>query len=509
MNTTRGVRKVSENIFSHGRAVILTEKDKDKYRWSDIPVGSKFIDTTTGIEMVKLQGESDWVPAGLKNDGTLCIAKDSRFGVERFVVKDLVDDLDPRKFNYVKITDDDKELARKGYILFQNDVGELGELDCYGKFASWDAYRKAKLLDDNAPEEKYRNTKKYGFVFNLEDGDYALLRSHLDVMIDGVLLRSGSTGTLLEIDETRFCLFQDDIEAGMEITAKYIQGFRLGHPYPRTFIGDEEPSEKAAEAGDFWLDTDADLEDLDPLGDKLEDDHMIGWGKIRPETRPTSLAGYGIKDNVSYVGHMHDKSEIIGLPDNFKADGGHADTADKASKADVADYANKANFASAAGAASIATSDTAGREITKTYATKDELNEQKKRLDGNEFVKNNTSNRNVAMRVEVENGKEVVNPYIDGQKVSLGGLSSTLVAEPAFGPNHSIWDQTINNCYFRNCGSQKTGFLSINPVFAQGQTYSLDDVLKKLTSYAHSHTEKHDVVNNCNCNCNCGSDHSH
>ena len=76
--TTRGVRKVSENILSDGRAIIVTEKDKDKYKWADIPVGSKFIDSKTGIEWVKLEGESDWVPAHVKNDGTLCIAKDAR-----------------------------------------------------------------------------------------------------------------------------------------------------------------------------------------------------------------------------------------------------------------------------------------------------------------------------------------------------------------------------------------------------------------------------------------------
>ena len=86
MATTRGIKKVSENILSDGRAIIVTEKDKDNYVWADIPNGSLFIDTTTGIMQVKIEGESDWVPAGLKNDGTLCIAKDTKLVTEIYTI---------------------------------------------------------------------------------------------------------------------------------------------------------------------------------------------------------------------------------------------------------------------------------------------------------------------------------------------------------------------------------------------------------------------------------------
>ena len=86
MTTTRGIRKVSENILSHGRAIIVTEKDKNNYKWGEIPLGSKFIDTKTGVEYVKLEGESDWVPAHVKNDGTLCIAKDTMLVTEVFTI---------------------------------------------------------------------------------------------------------------------------------------------------------------------------------------------------------------------------------------------------------------------------------------------------------------------------------------------------------------------------------------------------------------------------------------
>ena len=86
MSITRGIKKVSENILSDGRAIIVTEKDKDNYVWADIPNGSLFIDTTTGIMQVKIEGESDWVPAGLKNDGTLCIAKDTKLVTEIYTI---------------------------------------------------------------------------------------------------------------------------------------------------------------------------------------------------------------------------------------------------------------------------------------------------------------------------------------------------------------------------------------------------------------------------------------
>ena len=40
---------------------------------------------------VKIKGESDWVPAGIKNDGTLSIAKDTFIIEEIFTIKTLSD----------------------------------------------------------------------------------------------------------------------------------------------------------------------------------------------------------------------------------------------------------------------------------------------------------------------------------------------------------------------------------------------------------------------------------
>lgn len=39
MTNARGIKKVNENILSKGRAILVTEKDKEKYSWDEIPVG--------------------------------------------------------------------------------------------------------------------------------------------------------------------------------------------------------------------------------------------------------------------------------------------------------------------------------------------------------------------------------------------------------------------------------------------------------------------------------------
>ena len=74
----RGIRKVSELITQKGRTLIFTEDEAESLLWSDIPDGSLKINPITGLMSVKLEGESGWVPAGIKNDGTISIAKDTR-----------------------------------------------------------------------------------------------------------------------------------------------------------------------------------------------------------------------------------------------------------------------------------------------------------------------------------------------------------------------------------------------------------------------------------------------
>lgn len=258
MATTRGIKKVSENILSDGRAIIVTEKDKDNYVWADIPNGSLFIDTTTGIIQVKIEGESDWVPAGLKNDGTLCIAKDTK-------------------------------LVTEVYTIVNPDEGD-GNFSCKDGDGNT---RHFPLTDDGYP------------VFYLEKGSYQMLRNQISLMIDDCLYRSQSSGGLTELSETKIIL-NEKLVAGQEVTITYSNVVRIGNPYPRVFINDNEPDVQS-EIGDLWIDTDATLEENDYLGEgNYEANKTLSWDRITG--KPTTTSEYKIYD------------EIKGMIDNHRVD---------------------------------------------------------------------------------------------------------------------------------------------------------------------------------------------
>lgn len=320
MAATHGIRKVSENILAPGRAIIVTEKDKDRYSWSEIPDGSIFIDTATGIQAVKLEGESDWVPANVKNDGTISIAKDNIIKVESFTIEQETVADNPNEFIYTNSNGQQRHGVKE-----------------------WEA----------------GGTVLKGYVFTLEQGTYIMHRNHLKVTIDDVLHRSVATGGIEEIDEKRFRMTEKLVDK-MEITVEYSAAFRMGAPYPRFFMNGEAP--ETAEVGDFWLDTDATLEEDGPLED-MEDNQKIGWDRI--ENTPTTLAGYGIKDDLAPADHVHDVSDIIGLPTKLPAAGGHAESAD------FAITANTAKKAETTEVASMAVNDGLGRNIVATYMTKE------------------------------------------------------------------------------------------------------------------------------------------
>ena len=368
----RGVRKVNETITQEGRALILTEAEADKLLWDDIPVGSIRINEKNGTWSVKIEGETGWVPGGIKNDGTLNVMKDTRIGIENFIIKQLEVPGSKREFTYYYDVADEDHI-RHGIILYKNKVGMHGEYGQYGTFPTWAECKRRLLLEDDMQEMNYRNTQKVGYVFGLEKGDYALYRNHLKVFIDDILTRTVASGGIKEVSETRFCLTEENLENGMEITAEYIYAFRLGNPYPRTFINKNEPDEKAAEVGDFWLDIDGKVNDTDPLPDLIDEDGMVGWDRIRPTTRPTSLAGYGITDKVSYQGHKHQKSDIVDFPTSLPANGGRADVATRADKADTATTADSAKTATTAAKATTADralkADTASKATTADSAT--------------------------------------------------------------------------------------------------------------------------------------------
>ena len=274
MATTRGIKKVSENILSDGRAIIVTEKDKDNYVWADIPNGSLFIDTTTGIMQVKIEGESDWVPAGLKNDGTLCIAKDTK-------------------------------LVTEIYTIVNPDEGD-GHFSC---------------TDGDGNTRHFPLTNEGYPVFYLEKGSYQMRRNQISVMIDDCLYRSQSSGGLTELSETKIIL-NEKLVTGQEITITYSNVVRIGNPYPRIFINDNAPDN--AEVGDFWIDCNDNIGDDPNYEEDPYYDRHVDWSNV--DGKPTTLAGYGIRDDIAAKVHKHSINDITDFPLTMRANGGNADT---------------------------------------------------------------------------------------------------------------------------------------------------------------------------------------
>ena len=260
-NVINGIKKINENVLSHGRGIIITEQNKDQYFWSDIPVGSKMINTKDGTEYVKLEGESDWVPSKIKNDGTLSIAKDSIVKTEVFTIKNL-------------------------------DEGN-------GKFC----YTNSKGQDRH-----FEFSEERGYLFELEEGSYQQFRNHLDVLLDDCLLRNAATGGVEEVNSRRFFV-KDKLVVGEEVTARYINTIRLGNPYPRTFESVDTPPEQDAEIGDIWIQYNYTLQDADRYKDESG---MIDWNIIK--NTPTTIAGYGITNKISYEGHKHQRIDITDFP---------------------------------------------------------------------------------------------------------------------------------------------------------------------------------------------------
>lgn len=272
-----GVRKVYEGILRDGRAIIVTDKNRDNYEWNDIPDGSKFIDTETGLEYVKLKGQSDWVPAHVKNDGTICIAKDAIIETEVFYVKEILDN----------------------ELVCEKEDGEI---------------------------RHFPKTKDGFFVIEIENGTYPMGRNYLSVFINDIFLRTQENEGILEMTPNRFKLLENPA-IGMKITVKYYRTIKIGNPYPRIFMKDEDPGVENAEEGDIWIDTDAliDQEGNIDIGDF--ENGKIPWSMI--SGTPTTLAGYHISDKVSLQGHLHNKSDIVGFPSTMPANGGNAETAER------------------------------------------------------------------------------------------------------------------------------------------------------------------------------------
>ena len=294
----RGVRKVSERILQDGRALIYTEEDAGKIDFSEIPDGAIKINKDQGTVELKLTGQSNWIPANLNNDGTVCIAKDNLIGVETFTITST--DCGNNEFRY---------------------------------------------LNSEGQARRMPKTPEGGYVFELEKGSYQKVRSHLEVVIDDTLHRDAASGGLIELTEKRFEL-REALMPDMKITAKYSRLVKIGNPMPRIFIGQDRPT--SAEIGDIWIDTSSKAQDT---GEMSPDERkaLISFDNI--VGKPTDLAGYGITDDLAYNGHVHSYKDILDFPVTMPANGGHADyatQADDAKHALNADNANDANKAKTA-----------------------------------------------------------------------------------------------------------------------------------------------------------------
>ena len=99
MKPTWGIRKLNEYSIDKDTAIIITDTEKDNYYWSDIPDGSLLVNTKTGSLSIKLIGESDWVPMGIRKDGTDKLVKDAVINVEYYVITKI--EKEKNQFNYV------------------------------------------------------------------------------------------------------------------------------------------------------------------------------------------------------------------------------------------------------------------------------------------------------------------------------------------------------------------------------------------------------------------------
>jgi len=279
----RGVKKISELVLQNGRAMIITEEDASKLDWADIPDGALKVNTTTGMLMQKLKGASDWLPAGIKNDGTINIVKDAVVTEELYTIVELPHWVDNRK--------NDPEMIPH-YITDKKGMATFTYLNSAGN------RREGKIIDGGKT-----------LIFNLENGTYMMGRHHLKVTLDDLLVYTAKSGDIKEISPSAFGIV-DRLYPGQKISIEYLQHKRYGNPFPRWYLTDDRPEE--AEMGDFWLDADETVETSDELIAIGDYESKISWDRVIG--KPSTLAGYGIKDRVSTKGHHHNISEIDDFP---------------------------------------------------------------------------------------------------------------------------------------------------------------------------------------------------
>ena len=277
MTTPRGIRVIGEKQLQKNRALIITNKDKDELLkiWNELPNGTLHVDPVTGVISQKLQGETSWVPYGVKPDNTLVISRDTQFNEESFVILEID--------------------TKSGTFSYENAQGKKTHSVCL-----------------NGSE----------FVFLLEKGSYMMGRNHLEVTLDDCLIRTVMSGGIEEISDLKFKVL-DELSVGQKVTVRYVKWTRVGNPYPRIYLNSNQPEE--AEKGDFWLDPNCNIDESSALEDMNEDKTLtINWDRITGT--PTTIKGYGIKEEYAVKGHTHRVLDFTDCPSSMPANGGDANS---------------------------------------------------------------------------------------------------------------------------------------------------------------------------------------
>lgn len=205
MKPTWGIRKLNEYSISKDTAIIITDSEKDNYYWADIPDGSLLVNEKTGNLSIKLTGESDWVPVGIRKDGTDKLVKDAVINVEYYTIVKF--ELEHNRFYY----HDREEITRIG-----------------------------KLIDGKAQ-------------FKVGSGLYIPGTNQLEVLINDTVRCNTLDDSLEEINMKYFQIDADDIRLGSTVTVRYINYERLSELYPFIFIQERYPW--FFEDKDIWINT--------------------------------------------------------------------------------------------------------------------------------------------------------------------------------------------------------------------------------------------------------------
>lgn len=205
MKPTWGIRKLNEYSISKDTAIIITDSEKDNYYWADIPDGSLLVNEKTGNLSIKLTDESDWVPMGIRKDGTDKLVKDAVINVEYYTIVKF--ELEHNRFYY----HDREEITRIG-----------------------------KLIDGKAQ-------------FKVGSGLYIPGTNQLEVLINDTIRCNTLDDSLEEINMKYFQIDADDIRLGSTVTVRYINYERLSELYPFIFTQEQYPW--FFEDKDIWINT--------------------------------------------------------------------------------------------------------------------------------------------------------------------------------------------------------------------------------------------------------------